>query len=486
MEHAHSRPVENSPDPPEPAIIHYHQEVDRHGLIRTTGAPSIDGRIGVVNNAIREVWTQAAPKSTYREWLARSESDQIESDDLQRNLVVLVDALEPATVLQVGANGGVGRDFPIGQYMGIDSSEDALRSAAESGTKADLVLSLDQLTQPMDAATHRDLVRLLWLSTRRALVVRGREDLGGILDPAIQFHEPLSVTLQHVAPDAEIYPLDVEGDVATFVILRSPEDKHPRDFVPATLAPVVLRHPDPLSLITLRLHARHTTRFYPDHAPRLWEYPVVARLIAEHLPPGSRLVDVGAGVTPLAPFLTSRGYLVDTVDPSPTIRTWPPQPEWNEWDFLDYGAAGLAHRSWNCTLDEVPSRPPYDGVYSVSVIEHVPSRKRRALLSDISDRTRLNGLVVLTIDLVRGRDDLWNRNLGVQVEDPAAHGTFQDVVDECAAVGLELFRDEVVRGWGDVDVDIGLLALRQKREPSSRRWRDARRTLRTTMRRLRA
>ena len=106
------------------------------------------------------------------------------------------------------------------------------------------------------------------------------------------------------------------------------------------------------------MHARRTTGFYPDHAPRLWEYPVVAQLIAEHLPPGSRLVDIGAGVTPLAPFLTSRGYVVDTVDPSPIIRSWPPQPDWNEWDFLDYGEAGLANRSWNCTLDELPDRPP--------------------------------------------------------------------------------------------------------------------------------
>ena len=161
------------------------------------------------------------------------------------------------------------------------------------------------------------------------------------------------------------------------------------------------RHPDPLMLAVLRLHARQSTGFYPDHAPRLWEYPVVARLITDGLPAGSRLVDVGAGVNPLAPFLPDRGYLVDTVDPSPTVRTWPPQPDWNEWDYLDYGAAGLARRSWNCTLDQLPLRPQFDGVYSVSVIEHVPADSRRALLADISVRTRLGGLVILTIDLER-------------------------------------------------------------------------------------
>jgi len=163
--------------------------------------------------------------------------------------------------------------------------------------------------------------------------------------------------------------------------------------------------------------------------------------------------------------------VVDTVDPSQTIRSWPPQTDWNEWDFLDYGRAGLANRSWNCTFDRLPVRPPFDGAYSISVIEHVPAPVRRALLADISLRTRLGGLIVLTIDLVRGSDSLWNRNLGIVVEDSSKHGTLQDVAEECAAVGLQLFREDVVRDWGETDVDIGLLALRQTEDRTNGRWR---------------
>ena len=292
----------------------------------------------------------------------------------------------------------------------------------------------------------------------------------GSTDPGDDSRVALFGALRRIAPDAEIYPVREDSHLSTFVVLRSPEDKHPRDFVAATLDPLILRHPDPLSLITLRLHALRTTRFYPDHGPRLWEYPVVAELITEILPPGSRLIDVGAGVTPLAPFLTSRGYVVDTVDPSPTVRSWPPQPDWNEWDFLDYGSVGLANRSWNCTLDELPRRPPSDGIYSISVIEHITAAARRSLLGDIAARTRPGGLVVLTIDLVRGTDDLWDLNLGVQVEDPARHGTIHDVVLECAALGLELFRQEVVRDWGSSRVDIGLLALRRSTIAATGSW----------------
>lgn len=475
------------PDAPEPAVIHYHQEVDRQGRIRMSGTASIDRRIEAVNRAIGEVWAQASPDSTHRKWLALTESEAVtdgEADELRSILVALLVALEPATVLELGAVGNaVSRGMTFEHYLGIDLSGNANRTVAQHEAEADLTLCLDQLTHPMNGADYRELVELVWRTTRQALVVSGYEDPDRIDDPAVQYHEPLSVTLQRVAPTAEIYPVATNRSVTTFVVLRAPEDNHPRDYAPGTLAPLVDRHPDPLSLITMRLHARRTTGFYPDHAPRLWEYPVVAQLVAEHLPPGSRLVDVGAGVTPLAPFLTSRGYVVDTVDPSPIIRTWPPQPEWNEWDFLDYGAAGLARRSWNCVLGDLPTWPPFDGIYSISVIEHVPAKVRRALLADISARTRLGGLVVLTIDLVHGGDELWNLNLGVEVEDLAAHGTLQDVVDEGGVVGLELFRDEVVRNWGDSRVDIGLLALRQTRVPPSPRWRRARRGFVSTFRR---
>jgi hypothetical protein len=454
------------PDAPEPAVLHYHQEVNRQGLIRLTGNPLIDKRIAVANDAIGPVWEQAAPDATYQSWLSKRMPEagtQTDNEGAQKIVATLLEALEPASMREV---------------FGVDDGV--------SPGEADLIVCLDLPTHPMVAEDYRGLVSLLWQSSRKALVVRGYEAASAIRDPSIEFHEPLSVTLAHVAPDAEIYPVHADTGVTTFVALRAPVDQHPRDFLPGTLAPLVHRHPDPLSLITLRLHARGTTRFYPDHAPRLWEYPVAARLVLENLAPGSRLVDIGAGVTPLAPFLSSRGYLVDTVDPSPTIRTWPPKPEWNEWDFLDYGAAGLARRSWNCVLGELPTRPLFDGAYSISVIEHVPATVRRNLLADIAARTRVGGLVVLTIDLVRGGDTLWNLNLEVEVEPLAVHGTLQDVIEECAAVGLDLFHHEVVREWGDSRVDIGLLALRQTQVPATPGWQGARRKLVSMVRRSHA
>jgi SAM-dependent methyltransferase len=207
--------------------------------------------------------------------------------------------------------------------------------------------------------------------------------------------------------------------------------------------------------------------------------------VAETLPTGSRLLDIGAGTTPLAPYLTTLGYVVDTVDPSTQVRGWPPRDDWNEWGYLDYGRARLAHRSWNTTLDRLPPLPLFDGLVSVSVIEHVPGDVRRALLHEFAHRVRDGGLVVLTVDLVRGSDDLWNRNLGVEVEDPSDHGTLQEMIDEAGRAGLEPVDTQTIRYWGTGDIDIALIVLRRGDRPGGQRAGRGRRGMRGLARRLR-
>jgi hypothetical protein len=471
-------PTRIPPDAVSPAIIHYHQEVTDEGLLRTTTNEAIDKQIDVANEAIRRVWQSAAAFETHRQWLrgsGRVPADPRTPRTATAILSALVDVLQPESILEVGnVDRGVTGGLSFQQYSAIDGSRQALERAeklrpgghflhgtlAQHPVTADVTISLGVLDPASDSGSEEQ-ARQLWRSAGRALLVSERAEPGGdASELPSPTREPLSRLLRRIAPGAEVYAVgDERQDI--FVVLRPPSTRHPRDYLPATLDPLMARHPDPLTLATIRIHAWRTLRFYPDHPPRLWEYPVAAQLIADELPDGSRLIDIGAGTTPLAPFLTHRGFAVDTVDSSPRRREWPPKDDWNEWDYLDYGSAGLAHRSWNTTVDNVPSRLRYDGAYSISVIEHTPAVDRRAMLAAIAGRVRSGGLVVLTIDLARGSDRLWNRNLGVEVEDPASHGTFDDVVDESARVGLELFRRETVRDWGDTNVDIGLLAFRR-------------------------
>ena len=64
------------------------------------------------------------------------------------------------------------------------------------------------------------------------------------------------------------------------------------------------------------------------------------------------------GYLPWLPFLNSRGYLVETVDPSPIVRNWSEQLEWNEWGYLDYAAAGLASSVVELHARPNPNRNP--------------------------------------------------------------------------------------------------------------------------------
>jgi cyclopropane fatty-acyl-phospholipid synthase-like methyltransferase len=61
-------------------------------------------------------------------------------------------------------------------------------------------------------------------------------------------------------------------------------------------------------LLSLRTSAWSTIGFFPDHTPRLWEYPTAAELLMNLLKPGSRILDIGAGVNPLVPYLAEKGY----------------------------------------------------------------------------------------------------------------------------------------------------------------------------------
>jgi 2-polyprenyl-3-methyl-5-hydroxy-6-metoxy-1,4-benzoquinol methylase len=477
-------------DAASPAIIHYHQELVADGSIRATGTASIDQQIERVNGAVGTLWQRAFPNATFWQWryltdpgLGSGVGSRGEPLRSKRDLLAAVlDSVRPESVLDVGCGDGEAtRGLAMAHYTGIDLSPEAIRRAKagrvdgeylvgtvdEHQVEAELTLCLDVLIHQADLATYRALVARLWEVTRRVLVISGYERPHGMGAPMVHFHEPLSTTLRAVAPDAELYPVRDEHGITTICVLRPPTTRHERDYSSATLDPLIGRHPDPVGLMAIRLHAWQTIGFYPDHAPRLWEYPVVAGLLGDALEPQSRIIDIGAGVTPLVPYLGRAGYVVDTVDPSPVQRIWPPQPDWNEWDFLDYAAAGLAHRSWNCTLDQVPRDRQFDAAYSVSVIEHLCADDRRALIGEIAARVRTGGLVVFTIDLVRDGDDLWNRNRGIEVEEPSRHGTITDVVAEAEARGLELFQVDRVRNWGDSVVDIGLLAMVRASRPTS-------------------
>lgn len=214
-------------DPPRPAVLHYHQEVDPDGLIRPVGNSSIDGQIKVANAAVQRIWGKADPQVTQERWLAgtRQATQSIPLPDRQRALISTVQkALEGESVLEVEGDGvSVASGLDLPGYRRVE------RSAVppEGALPADLTIGLGLLPFVQDEDEYRTILDSLWKSTNQAMIVEGYEDCFGALDPGTYFHEPVSTTLKSLAPDAEIYPIQA-GSLTTLVALRPPTNPHPR------------------------------------------------------------------------------------------------------------------------------------------------------------------------------------------------------------------------------------------------------------------
>jgi 2-polyprenyl-3-methyl-5-hydroxy-6-metoxy-1,4-benzoquinol methylase len=468
-----------------PVVIHYHENVNQMGLLVQTGVAAVDGQIDTANAAIGEIWHTVFPNATFWEW-RYSTNPELGSgvgsrgkplEEKRELLLALIDILRPASVLDVGCGDGEAtKGLPFDHYTGLDLAPEAIRRAqlgnpagdyrvgslADHPVEAELTLCLDVLIHESNDANYTELVGRLLASATRALLISGYDHPPDTDSPMVHFHEPLSTTLVRFAPGVELYPLREAHGITTFLALKPPAQKHPRDYGQATLSPVADRHPNPLRLVSLRIAAWNTTGFYPDDASRLWEYPTTAELVTKLVKPGRHIVDIGTGVNPLVPYLTERQYVVDTVDSSSLLRVWPPQTDWDDTGFLDYAQAGFAHHSWNSTVHELPSEPVYDGAYCLSVVEHLPAADRPSFLGDVAQRINPGGVAIMTARLVAGSDQLRNDHRGQPVEAHKKHGTLKDVTAEARLAGFETLDVQTVRGWGGDPVDIGLVVMRRR------------------------
>jgi SAM-dependent methyltransferase len=239
-------------DPPIPAIIHYHQQIDPAGQILPTGLAAIDGRIRDANAALSDVWREAFPNATFWQWryLTNPElgsgvgSRGKPLADKRALLTALLDVLRPASVLDVGCGDGEAtRGLELPGYVGLDLSPEAVRRAragrpdgdyrvgtlADHPVQADLTICLDVLIHQADRAGYDDLAGRLLQSADRALVVSGYEHPIQPAFSTVHFHEPLSTTIRRLEPGAEIHPLREEHEITTCLVWKPPRNQDSRD-----------------------------------------------------------------------------------------------------------------------------------------------------------------------------------------------------------------------------------------------------------------
>lgn len=469
-----------------PHVLHYHRNLNHLGLLGLTGLPVIDAAIGHVNGQLSLSWQEHFPNAQFWSWryavnpeLGSGVGSRGEALSAKRRMLEQLDEiLQPESVIDVGSGDLESTTgLFVGRYTGIDISAEAIArardarpdadwvhgSVADRTQDADLVLCLDVLIHQSERAGYDALIDEIVSASTRALVVSGYEVDPQFDSPMVHFHEPLSQSLRKRAKDAELYVLGVNDRATTWLMLLPPEDLHPRDLQPSTLDLVAAKHNKPIELLRMRALSSELLRFFPNHTPRLWEYPNVAEEIKGRAAPGGRVLDIGAGVSPIVPYLERAGFRVLALDPSENHRNYPIEDDCNEWGYLDYAKAGLATESANCEVADLDENELFAAAYSVSVVEHIPADDRRRLFADVAKRIEPGGWLVLTVDIVRETDELWNRSSGEVVDPDGFHGSFSDFIEEIRAVGLTPVETEIIRDWGDEPVDIGWLVAQRQR-----------------------
>jgi 2-polyprenyl-3-methyl-5-hydroxy-6-metoxy-1,4-benzoquinol methylase len=184
--------------------------------------------------------------------------------------------------------------------------------------------------------------------------------------------------------------------------------------------------------------------FFADQFTYTINYPWVAARL-EGLPAGSRVLDFGAGVSPMPLWLADRGVLVDTVDNHPIERTLPSAEDWNAWGFFDYRQLRPNVASHHCAIAEFTPVSRFDAVYSVCVLAHMPRATREDTLRRCHGWLQSGGRLLLTIDLIPATDFLWNRSEGREVEPLLVHGTVAELLCQLASIGFRLNESRVLR-----------------------------------------
>jgi len=197
--------------------------------------------------------------------------------------------------------------------------------------------------------------------------------------------------------------------------------------------------------------------WFTKHLPRTVEYPWVMEALGGVR--GKKILDIGAGVSPIPLALADAGALVTTVDYSPTSLASIDQiRRGNEWGFLDYALLDRRVTSFNQDVVSMDlGNAQFDAVYSVSVIEHMPAEVRRKMFELIAGYSSPLADVVLTVDLVPGSNVLWNRASGKIVETTEQHGTLESLKEELSRFQFALERETIVRDIPGVEVDCALM-----------------------------
>lgn len=463
--------------------IHYHRELDNHGLVVPGPVPWIAEQVRAVNEGLAETRRERLDNGIFWDFRYATNPELgsgvgSRGDTLLAKRAMLLPyfrAFADAQVLDVGCGDlETTRYMPVRDYHGIDLAATALeiarskrpdwrfdvaRVASLPDEAYDLAVCLDVLLHQSDPDEIRSIVADLVRVSRQAVIVSGYSrpiDQTGI----VFYAEPLEEILAAQPGVDRVVRIGGYRDVDLFVAVKEAAvlpNRH--DISLPDLAYGLMETPDWPLLNELVALSRDKLGFYPSTIIRTIEYPWFARRLERHA--GERVLDVGAGVCGLPLWLADQDCAVTTVDPHRLVRDPDNRDDnWNEWGFIDYGRIDPRITALQVDASTYDAPEPFGAIYSVSVLEHLPADLRRSIFANLQRQLAPGGRLYFSFDLVPDTDDLWLLSEGKQVEDPAIHGTIESIVGELEALGFLISEFTTIRHISGSRTDIVMLEAR--------------------------
>jgi 2-polyprenyl-3-methyl-5-hydroxy-6-metoxy-1,4-benzoquinol methylase len=468
-------------------VLHYHSHVLPGGQLGTTGLANIDTVIARANASIEAIIGENMDNLLFWNWryacfphLGSGVGSRGETLEYKKQL--LAGAVRPfreKAVLDVGCGDlETSKALDLRDYQGMDVSAAALEIAQSkrpdwrftqgnladetAAPRADLVLCLDVLIHQKRREEYEGLVSALISSARERLIVSGYERPPTHRSNIVGFHEPLSTTLRKSGAFSEVFEIGSYRDVSVIVADKRPTGpaRHRNDITPAVLdamLPMVAR-PD-LLLETMDTSRQHLG-FFTQTAIRAIEYPWIIEKLAGSAA-GARVLDIGSGVSPIPLMLADRGLRVDCVDAHPTVMSLEQRMTWNEWGFLDYAQLNPKIRSFHTDILAFAPTEPYDAIYSISVVEHMPRTIWERTLQLAASWLKPSGALFLTVDVTPGTHKLWNLSEGKIVDQVDNHGAVEDLGVTLIRSGLRLDEAFLRENIPHSRTDVGFFVARR-------------------------
>ncbi len=464
------------------AALHYHKHLDQHGLPLTVGVNWID-QVVIKSREILTVGRRTAFSNElfwdYRydqfpglgSGLGSRDAVLAYKHDLLRPYVAMIGT---GTILDIGCGDlEVFGPLPALNYTGIDLSEQALtiaRSKRPDWSFAshsidgmdtgsfDYTACIDVLIhQPSLQAAQSLASNLVRVARKGVFFSIHNEDIQG---SGISFNSfGIKDFVAGLPGISVVSQIGAYRDTALyFAEIGLGERRTRHDIGLPELAIGARFHDDPAVLQNLVAYSRAKIGFFPRTVIRTHEYPWFAHQISDCA--GKRILDVGAGVGCLPFLFADRGGIVTTVDKHACLRHAQPRDSWNEWGFLEYATIDPRITSHNSDMSDFDPAVRFDIIYSVSVIEHMPAKVRRAVISRIAQILRPGGQLFLSLDLCPETTDLWNMNEG-QIVDTVNHGTLADIIAELELAGLQTVLDLTQRGMALSRTDVAYLCSKK-------------------------